>query len=246
MSLSPKPWASRPKRRRLIGNDLTGRLRQALLAARAESSDFDLNPPAVPATPPASLRRAGVLIVITDVAAGQEGAHIVLTKRASGLRHHPGQIAFPGGKVDPQDGDETQAALREAREEIGLPPDNVEVLGSLPAHVTVTGFVVTPVLSILRKDFEPVPEAGEVDEIFRVPLEHVLRSENYSVQSRHWRGQERFYYALPTDLIISGARRHGCCGDFRRRCRPRPAEEERHDDPNRGGVAERSGGRTCL
>jgi 8-oxo-dGTP pyrophosphatase MutT (NUDIX family) len=146
--------------------------------------------------PPADrvLRPAGVLVAAL---AAPQGPRIVLTRRSSRLKHHPGQIAFPGGKVDPGDDGPIGAALREAEEEVGLPRDGVEVLGTLPPHETVTGFTVTPVLGWIRDAFRPVPEAGEVDEVFTVPLAHLADRANYGVQSRLWRGQRRYYFAVP-------------------------------------------------
>lgn len=169
------------------------RLRAVLRRARAPSSDYDLNPDTVlPAG--RRLRPAGVLVPVL-AEAGQ--ARLFLTKRSSALKHHPGQIAFPGGKQDEGDADITAAALREAQEEIGLEIANVEVLGCLPSHETVTGFDVTPVLALVRRKFAPVPEAGEVEEVFDVPLDHVLTLGHFSVQSRRWRGVRRNYYTVP-------------------------------------------------
>lgn len=128
---------------------------------------------------------------------GRDGAEVILTKRSSRLKHHPGQIAFPGGKVDDDDADVTAAALREAMEEIALPPEKVQVLGHLPTHETVTGFVVTPVLGWISDRFEPIPERGEVDEVFAVPLSHVSDPDRFSIQSRRWRGERRYYYTAP-------------------------------------------------
>ncbi len=99
--------------------------------------------------------------------------------------------------MDASDANVTAAALREAQEEVGLDPANVEVLGSLPGHLTVTGFDVTPVLARIKADFDPIPEPGEVDEVFRVPLAHIADPARYSVQSRRWRGQRRYYYIVP-------------------------------------------------
>lgn len=157
------------------------------------SSDYDLNPDTV-LPPGRKLRPAGVLVPLL-VRGGE--ARLILTKRSSALKHHPGQIAFPGGKQDETDADITAAALREAREEIGLDPGNVEILGQLPGHETVTSFAVTPVVGRVIAPFEPVAELGEVDEVFDVPLQHVLDAARFSVQGRRWRGAVRKYYTVP-------------------------------------------------
>ena len=164
-------------------------LRRAIERTAGASSDFDLNPGvALPAG--RKLRAAGVLVAVLD---GQ----VILTKRSSRLLHHPGQIAFPGGKVEPADAGPEAAALREAEEEIGLPPALVQVLGHLPTHETVTAFLVTPVLAHLVQTFTPRPEAGEVDEVFSVPLTYLADPANYRIERRLWRGDWRRYYAVP-------------------------------------------------
>lgn len=168
---------------------LRDRLERALVAEGRPSSDYDLNADVDP--PARQLREAAVLIAVVD----QPVPTVLLTKRSSALKHHPGQIALPGGKVDPGDVDVVAAALREAREEIGL--ETADVLGTLAPHETVTGFRVTPVLALLAPGFEPVPELGEVDEAFEVPFGHLMTPANYLVESRRWRGQRRYYFTVP-------------------------------------------------
>ncbi len=169
------------------------RLRAALARPAGPSSDFDLNP-AIRPPPDRPLRAAAVLVPVWLRPAG---AVLVLTKRSSHLKHHPGQIAFPGGKVDPTDAGPMAAALRETREEIGLDPARVDIIGTLPVHETVTGFAITPFVGLIRGGFAPVPEAGEVDEVFTVPLAHVLTPARYAVERRRWMGVWRRYYAVP-------------------------------------------------
>lgn len=186
-----KPWVSRRKRRKV--SDRLEHFRNALAPEGAASSDFDLNPDVIlPAG--RTLRPAGVLAPIIEKNGRLE---LILTKRSSALKHHPGQIAFPGGKQDDTDADVIAAALREAHEEIGLPYELVEVLGTLPAHETVTSFLVTPVIAFVRADFEVIAEAGEVEEVFTVPLAHVLDPASYLIEGRQWRGHVRHYFTVP-------------------------------------------------
>lgn len=174
-------------------HDTIARLQAALQRPAGESSDFDLNPEhRLPEG--RVLRPAAVLVGLFDSPAGPE---VVLTKRSALLRHHPGQVAFPGGKLDPGDPTPEAAALREAHEEIGLSPDRVTLLGRLPAHETVTGFMLTPVLGWISGPFQPVPEAGEVAEVFRVPFAHLADPARYRVERRIWQGQWRRYYVVP-------------------------------------------------
>jgi len=169
------------------------RVRDALRTEGRPSSDFDLNPDVVlPDGRP--LRAAGVLVPLIERPFGMQ---VILTKRSSALKHHPGQIAFPGGKQDEGDADVVAAALREAEEEIALDRANVEVLGTMPAHETVTGFIVTPVLARVLAPFDPRPEPGEVAEVFEAPLSHVTDPTRFIIQSRRWRGQRRHYFTVP-------------------------------------------------
>ncbi|MBP7243588.1 MAG: CoA pyrophosphatase [Amaricoccus sp.] len=165
----------------------------ALRAPEGRSSDYDLDPEM---RPPGvtGLRPASVLIPLLE--RGPQLA-VVLTRRAARLAHHPGQVAFPGGKQDPGDADAMAAALREAEEEIGLPPSSVRVLGALPPHETVTSFRVTPFVGLVAGPFTPRIERGEVDEIFEAPLGFLLDPANLQVHGRRWHGRWRQYYAIP-------------------------------------------------
>lgn len=171
--------------------DPIDRVCAALARPAGASSDFDLNPGA--AAPPRPLRAAAVLLALVEAPGG---TGVVLTKRASGLRHHPGQIAFPGGKVEEGETAEA-AALREAGEEIGLPPAFVAPIGALPVHETVTGFAITPIVARVTAPFDPVPQPGEVEEVFTVPLAHVADPARFRIERRMWRGQWRNYYTVP-------------------------------------------------
>lgn len=173
--------------------DPLGHVLRALERPRAPSSDHDLNPGTV-LPEGRRLRPAGVLVPIEVV---DGAARLWLTKRSSALKHHPGQVAFPGGKKEESDADITAAALREASEEIGLHPENVEVLGAWSSHETVTNFVMTPILGRVRRAFTPVAERGEVEEVFSVPLDHLLDAARFDIQYRRWRGDRRYYYTVP-------------------------------------------------
>ncbi|OSP54626.1 CoA pyrophosphatase [Pseudoruegeria sp. SK021] len=180
----------------MTGNDPIGPLRIALAGPvdpAFGSSDYDLNPGSVPPEGRA-LRKAAVLVGLIDDPSGWQ---VLLTKRSSRLRHHPGQIAFPGGKLDPDDDGPEAAALREAREEVGLPSGLVDILGRLPSHETVTGFDVVPVVAQITAPFRLVAELGEVAEIFTVPLAHVTDASRFRIEGRRWRGQRRLYYTVP-------------------------------------------------
>lgn len=174
------------------GPDLRRQLIAALARPGDQSTDFDLNPLVPP--PSRILRPAAVLV---GVMSAPGGAQLVLTKRASHLLHHPGQIAFPGGKQEATDACPAAAALREAHEEVGLDPALVEVLGMMPSHQTVTGFAVTPVLGWISAGFVARLEAGEVEEVFTVPLAHIAEPGNYRIETRIWQGQPRLYHTVP-------------------------------------------------
>lgn len=118
-----------------------------------------------------SLRKASVLIGFVE---RPTGLNVVLTKRAAHLKHHPGQISFPGGKYEEGDGTLYQTAMREAREEIGISEDQIQILGQLPELVTVSKFAVTPVLAFISPDYRSLIDKNEVEEVFEVPADFLL------------------------------------------------------------------------
>lgn len=122
---------------------------------------------------------------------------LLLIERSGTLRSHAGQIAFPGGKVEATDIDVVHTALREAEEEIGLSRTLVEPLGFLDGYRTGTGFLVTPVVALVKPDFVLALDANEVASAFEVPLAFLMDEGNHKRHSRPWRGRERHYYAMP-------------------------------------------------
>ncbi len=120
----------------------------------------------------------------------QQGLSVLLTRRTGHLRDHPGQISFPGGRVDPGDPSALATALREAEEEIGLSPQKIEIAGYLAPHAVMTGFVVTPVVGFIEPDPELVLDPFEVAEVFEVPLEFFLDPANKKPDHRQIQGVE--------------------------------------------------------
>jgi len=135
---------------------------------------------------------AAVLVAVVD----RPDPTIILTLRPETMRKHPGQISFPGGRIDPGDDGEIAAALREAEEEIGLPPALVEVIGIADRYRTVTGFEVTPVLGLVPPDLPLRPHPGEVAAVFEAPLRHLFDPGHQQVRRAVWRGRERTYYEI--------------------------------------------------
>ena len=121
---------------------------------------------------------------------------MILTLRLETMRKHPGQVSFPGGRIDPGDDGPIAAALREAEEEIALPPHLVEVIGLADRYRTVTGFEVTPVLGIVPPGVTLVPHPGEVAAVFEAPLHFLLDPAHQHVRTAFWRGRERTYYEI--------------------------------------------------
>jgi len=138
------------------------------------------------------LAPAAVLVAITD----RPEPGLILTERAASLRKHAGQIAFPGGRVDASDADEIAGALREAEEEIGLPPDMVDVIGTSDRYHTFTGFDVVPVLGVIPPDLPLTPQADEVADWFELPLSYALDPAKRVQNSVDFHGVERHYYEI--------------------------------------------------
>lgn len=155
------------------------------------------------------LQREGPLTpaaVLFPIVQREGGATVLLTQRTAHLKDHPGQISFPGGRVEPDDESPLHTALRETEEEIGLKRGHITLLGYLPEYRTGTGFRVTPVVATVRPPFDLVPDPFEVAEVFEVPLSFLLDADNHQQHSLHYRGALRHFYAMPYgDYFIWGA-----------------------------------------
>lgn len=139
------------------------------------------------------MRTAAVLVPVVD----HPEPTVLLTLRTGNLSSHAGQIAFPGGRIDPEDETPLAAALREAEEEIGLDRGYVEPLGYSDLYLSGTGYRIAPAVARVRPGFRLTANPAEVAEIFEVPLAFVMGPENHQLHSREWRGMMRNYYAMP-------------------------------------------------
>ena len=164
-------------------------------AARGMRSDYDLNLDAkMQELKGKPVRDAAVLVPIVD---HDTGPTVLLTKRTDHLSKHPGQISFPGGKLDPDDRDAVAAALRETHEEVGLPASRIQVAGRLDGYRTGTGFEIVPVVGLVRPGFTLQLQENEVAAAFEVPLEFFLDRANHTKESAFWQGAVRHYYVMP-------------------------------------------------
>ncbi|MFW2851875.1 CoA pyrophosphatase [Sphingomonas sp. TX0543] len=173
-------------------SSLADRLHRALIAGQGEHpvlltgdrAELDLGPDD-------RMSPAAVLVPVTD----RPRPGVILTRRPETMRRHAGQVAFPGGRVDPGE-DVITAALREAEEEIALPRAVVSVIGTVDSYRTVTGYIVTPVIAVVPPDLRLVPNAAEVAAVFEVPLDFLLDTANHVEATVEWQGHERHYYEI--------------------------------------------------
>ncbi len=143
---------------------------------------------------PAGRAAAAVLVALVQRA---DGLHVLLTRRTEHLREHAGQISFPGGRSEPDDGGPVGTALREAEEEVGLPRERVDVIGQMPAYTTVTGFVVTPVVALVRPPFVLKLDRFEVAEAFEVPLQFLMTPAHHQRHLFSFDGGQRQFLSMP-------------------------------------------------
>jgi len=162
------------------------------LQAQAKRGDLDLDPAAWERAGVKATRPAAVLVPVVD----RSEPTVLLTLRTE-LPSHPGQIAFPGGKIDPHDRSPAEAALREAAEEIGLARALIEPIGYLDLYLSFSGYRILPTVARVAPDYELALGEAEVADAFEVPLAFLMDARNHSLRSREWKGVTRRYYAMP-------------------------------------------------
>ena len=140
----------------------------------------------------ATLKGAAVLVPIIDAASPR----VLLTVRREDLRSHAGQVAFPGGRIDPEDDGPVGGALREAWEEIGLPPDRVEVIGAARSYASGSGYLITPVIGVIPEGLDLVPHEAEVARVFEVPLDHLIAESSHIRRSAVYNDIERHFFEI--------------------------------------------------
>ncbi len=174
--------------RRRVPLPVDGQALASVMGDTQLNPDWDLGPD------PTNERQASVLIPIVD---RNPEPSILLTKRTEHLAAHPGQISFPGGGREAGDRDDLATALREAREEIGIESDLIEIIGQLDTYRTVTDFAISPFVGVVQADFELKIDEREVEAVFELPLTYLLDPRHHRIESRFWKGRKRFFYAMP-------------------------------------------------
>lgn len=162
-------------------------------AAKGARGDLDLNPSLWERAGVSATKPAAVLIPVID----RSEPTVLLTLRTQELSSHAGQVAFPGGKIEPNDATPAAAAMREAREEIGLAATLIEPLGYLDLYLTFSGFRILPTVALVKPNFALALNPREVSETFEVPLAFLMTPANHQRRSRDWQGINREYYAIP-------------------------------------------------
>ena len=186
-----------------VDTDFFARARQRLtldvpaalhdLTAQAVRGDIDLDPMMWERAGVVASRPAAVLVGIVD----RPTPTVLLTRRTPEMTNHAGQIAFPGGKIDPHDETPLAAAIREADEEIGLAADRIEPIGYLDLYLTFSGFRILPAVARIAPDYALTINHAEVEDAFEVPLDFLMTPGNHQRHSRESRGVTRHYYAMP-------------------------------------------------
>lgn len=182
--------AGRPTGRRGFGG--TSDPLEAAEIRAATRGDHDLNPGETP--PSAALRSAAVLVPLID---RPQGMTVLLTQRTAHLSAHAGQVSFPGGRMEKEDVDAVDTALRETEEEVGLTREIITVIGRLDTYVTGTGFEITPIVGIVEPDYLLDIDPFEVAEVFEVPLAYILDRRNHNRTERESAGRTRVFFVLP-------------------------------------------------
>lgn len=162
-------------------------------SAEAKRGDLDLDPAVWQRMGVSATKPAAVLIPVIERAEPM----VLLTQRTADLPSHPGQIAFPGGKIDGTDADPLAAAMRESKEEIGLDPKLIDPIGYLDIYLTFSGFRILPTVARVAPGYSLVLNTGEVTEAFEVPLAFLMTPANHQFLTRDWKGIQRQYYAMP-------------------------------------------------
>lgn len=172
--------------------DLRARLSVALREGHASNLDHKLSDERDFVKNLDSLRNAAVLIAITD----RPDPGVIFVQRPDYMRNHPGQVAFPGGKIDPKDKNAVHAALREAEEEVSLDPQRVDIIGETDRYHSGSGYNIQPILGVIPPDLPLVPCPEEVEDWFEAPLDFILDPKNQAAHVGEWQGVRREYYQI--------------------------------------------------